>query len=132
MINIKPIPDAHQRVFKLDVKEVMKVVKRCKPLTVDELEGRGPDEVYMADQVPDEPALRRSISFPVAIGDLISPNVILASPYFYCCSSYTWCLQIDGFGRLHYVLKCNYWCIPQFHVAGITQFIYMHTKAKAA
>lgn len=118
MTKMKSIPDAHQRVFKLDVEEVMKIVKCGKPLTVDELEARGPDEVYMADQVPEESALRRSIPLPAAIGDLVFPNLIQANPYFCWCSSYTWCLELDEFGRLRYVLKCNYWCIPQFQIAA--------------
>ena len=118
MSNMKPIPDAHQRVFKLDVEEVMRIVKCGKPLTADELEKRGPDEVYMADQVPEESTLRRSISLPATIGDRIFPNVIPTGPYFCWCSSYTWCLEIDEYGRLRYVLKCNYWCIPQFQIAA--------------
>jgi hypothetical protein len=118
MTKIKSVSDAHQRIFKLDAAEVMKIVERGKPLTADELEERGPNEVYMADQVPEEATLRRSIPVPAAIGDLVFPNVILANPYFCWCSSYTWCLELDEFGRLHYVLKCNYWCIPQFQIAA--------------
>jgi hypothetical protein len=117
MFKMKSIPDAHQRVFKLDVEEVTKIVKRGKPLTADELEKRRPDEVYMADQVPEESALRRSVPVPAVIGDLVFPNVIPASPYFCFCSSYTWCLELDEFGRLRYILKCNYWCIPNFPIA---------------
>ncbi|ABW32111.1 hypothetical protein [Acaryochloris marina] len=118
MTKTKSISDAHQRVFKLDVEEVMKIVKRGKPLTADELEKYGPDEFYLADQVPEEPALHRNIPLPAEVGDRIFPNVVLVSPFFCWCSSYTWCLEIDEFGRLRYVLKCNYWCIPQFQVSA--------------
>ena len=110
--------DAHLRVFKMEVDEVSKIFERGAPLTADELEERGPDEVYLGDDIPEEPGLRHAIIVPASVGERIFPPVIVASPLFCFCSGYRWCLEVDRFGRIRYVLKCIYWCIPQFVVAA--------------